>query len=77
VREFRYLVKDWKLKFPDREIVNGLGARMGLGGDFSLSAEQYIGLLLSSGHVSVKGITLEKLGKGPIEVPSYDVLCLF
>jgi len=58
---------------PDREIVNELGARMGLGKDFGLNAEQYIGLLLSSGHVSVEGITLDKLGKGPIEVPPYDV----
>ncbi|MCJ7523582.1 MAG: molybdopterin-dependent oxidoreductase, partial [Dehalococcoidia bacterium] len=58
---------------PDREIVNELGVKMGLGKDFVLSAEQYVERVLSSGHPSMEGVTLEKLKKGPVEVAPYNV----
>jgi molybdopterin-containing oxidoreductase family molybdopterin binding subunit len=57
----------------DRDIVNELGSRMGLGEEFGLSAELYIERVLSSGHPSMEGITLEKLEEGPVEVAPYDV----
>jgi molybdopterin-containing oxidoreductase family molybdopterin binding subunit len=57
----------------DRDIVNELGSRMGLGEEFSLSAEQYVERVISSGHPSMEGITLEKLKEGPVEVAPYDV----
>jgi len=56
----------------DRDIVNELGSRMGLGEEFGLSAEAYVEAILSSGHPSVEGITLDKLKEGPVEVPPYD-----
>jgi len=58
---------------PDRDIVNEIGLRMGLGKDFPLSAEQYVGRVLSSGHPSMEGVTLEKLKEGPVEVAPYNV----
>jgi molybdopterin-containing oxidoreductase family molybdopterin binding subunit len=57
----------------DRDIVNEVGLRMGLGDDFVLTAEQYVDRVLSSGHPSVEGITLEKLKEGPVAVPPYNV----
>jgi anaerobic selenocysteine-containing dehydrogenase len=56
----------------DLEIVNGLASRLGLGGHFSRSAEQWIELLLCSGHPSVAGVTLERLRHGPVELPPYE-----
>jgi molybdopterin-containing oxidoreductase family molybdopterin binding subunit len=58
---------------PDRNIVNEIGLRMGLPKDFPLSAEQYVERVLSSGHPSMEGVTLEKLKKGPVEVAPYDI----
>jgi molybdopterin-containing oxidoreductase family molybdopterin binding subunit len=46
---------------------------MGLGEEFGLSAELYVERVLSSGHPSMEGITLEKLEEGPVEVAPYDV----
>ncbi|MEE8470071.1 MAG: molybdopterin-dependent oxidoreductase [Dehalococcoidia bacterium] len=57
----------------DRDIVNEIGLRMGFGDEFVLSAEQYVERVLSSGHPSMEGITLEKLKQGPVEVAPYDV----
>jgi len=57
----------------DRDIVNEIGPKMGLGEDFQVSAEQYIDRILSSGHPSMEGITLEKLKQGPVEVAPYAV----
>jgi len=57
---------------PDRDIVNEIGLRMGLPKDFPLSAEQYVERVLSSGHPSMEGITLEKLKQGPVEVAPYN-----
>ncbi len=57
---------------PDRDIVNEIGLRMGLGDDFPVSAEQYVERLLSSGHPSMEGITLEKLKEGPVEAAPYN-----
>jgi anaerobic selenocysteine-containing dehydrogenase len=58
---------------PDLEILTELAGRMGLGEYFDKSAEEYIELLLSSGHPSVEGITLEKLKKGPVPMPSHSL----
>jgi len=58
---------------PDRDIVNEIGLRMGLPKDFPLSAEEYVKRVLSSGHPSMEGITLEKLQKGPVETPPYTI----
>ena len=58
---------------PDRDIVNELGLKMGLGEDFVLSAEEYVDRVLSSGHPSMEGVTLEKLKQGPVEVAPYNV----
>jgi anaerobic dimethyl sulfoxide reductase subunit A len=57
----------------DRDIVNEVGLRMGLGPDFVLTSEQYVERVLSSGHPSMEGVTLEKLEKGPVEAAPYDV----
>jgi len=57
----------------DRDIVNEIGLKMGLGEDFQLSAEQYVERVLSSGHPSMEGITLEKLKEGPVEAAPYGV----
>jgi anaerobic selenocysteine-containing dehydrogenase len=61
----------------DFDIANELGSRMGFGEHFSRSAEEYIELLLSSGHPSVEGVTLERLKAGPVKVPSYEVPVFF
>lgn len=58
---------------PDRDIVNEIGLRLGLGKDFVISAEQYIERVLSSGHPSVEGITLQKLKEGPVEAAPYSM----
>jgi molybdopterin-containing oxidoreductase family molybdopterin binding subunit len=58
---------------PDRDIVNEIGLRMGLPKDFPVSAEEYVKRLLSSGHPSMEGITLEKLQQGPVEVGPYTI----
>ena len=58
---------------PDVEIVNELAARMGLGEHFSMSAEQYIEVLISSRHPSMQGMTLDRLKEGPVELPHYHV----
>ena len=52
---------------PDIEIYTLLARRMGLGEFFQKSDVEYIELLLSSGHPSLEGITLEKLKEGPIK----------
>jgi len=57
---------------PDRDIVNEIGLRMGLPKDFPVTAEQYVERILSSGHPSMEGITLEKLKQGPVEVAPYN-----
>ncbi|MFC1823714.1 molybdopterin-dependent oxidoreductase [Thermodesulfobacteriota bacterium] len=59
------------------DIVNNVGAKMGFEEHFCRSAEEYMELLLSSEHPSVKGITLEKLKETPVELPEYDVPVLF
>jgi len=58
---------------PDLEILAELAQKMGFGEYFDKSAEEYIELLLSSGHPSVEGITLQKLREGPVEVNPYPV----
>ncbi|UCG83691.1 MAG: molybdopterin-dependent oxidoreductase [Dehalococcoidia bacterium] len=58
---------------PDRDIVNELGLKLGLGEDFVLSAEEYVRRVVTSGHPSMEGITLEKLKQGPVEVGPYNV----
>jgi len=58
---------------PDLEILTELAQKMGFGEYFNKSAEEYIDLLLSSGHPSVEGITLEKLKEGPVQVRPYPV----
>jgi len=57
----------------DRDIVNEIGLRMGLPKDFPVTAEQYVERILSSGHPSMEGITLEKLQKGPVETAPYTI----
>jgi molybdopterin-containing oxidoreductase family molybdopterin binding subunit len=51
----------------DLEIFTELAKRMDLEEFFNQSAEEYIELLLSSGHPSMEGITLEKLREGPMK----------
>jgi molybdopterin-containing oxidoreductase family molybdopterin binding subunit len=58
---------------PDRDIVNEIGLRMGLPKDFPVTAEQYVERVLSSGHPSMEGVTLEKLKQGPVEVGPYTI----
>lgn len=50
----------------DLEIYTELAQRMGFGEFFDKSAEQYIEMLLSSGHPSLEGITLEKIRETPM-----------
>lgn len=57
----------------DLDIVNDLASRLGLGEYFGRSAEQWIELLLSSGHPSVADVTLERLRHGPGELRPYEV----
>jgi anaerobic selenocysteine-containing dehydrogenase len=61
----------------DFDIANELGSRMGFGEHFGQSAEESIELLLSSGHPSVEGITLERLKEGPVKLPPYEVPIFF
>ncbi|MBE0481627.1 MAG: molybdopterin-dependent oxidoreductase, partial [Dehalococcoidia bacterium] len=58
---------------PDRDIVNDLGIRMGLGEDFPVSAEEFVRRVLESGHPSMEGVTLGKLEKGPVEAAPYSM----
>jgi anaerobic selenocysteine-containing dehydrogenase len=58
---------------PDLDILTELAGKMGLGEFFDKSAEEYIELLLSSGHPSMEGITLEDLKKGPVPLPSHSI----
>jgi anaerobic dimethyl sulfoxide reductase subunit A len=51
----------------DLDIFNELAKRMGLGEFFDKSEEDYIEMILSSGHPSMEGITLEKLREGPMK----------
>ena len=51
--------------------ITELAKRMGLGKFFDKSEEEYIEMLLSSGHPSLEGITLEKLKKGPMKPKPY------
>jgi anaerobic selenocysteine-containing dehydrogenase len=51
----------------DLEIYTELAQRMGLGEFFDKSADEYIEMLLSSGHPSLQGITLDKLREGPLK----------
>jgi molybdopterin-containing oxidoreductase family molybdopterin binding subunit len=55
------------------DMVNAVGKRMGFEAHFDRSAEEYLELLLSSGHASMEGVTLEKLKKRPINLPDYEV----
>lgn len=57
----------------DLDIVNDLASRLGLRDYFGRTAEQWIELLLSSGHPSVADVTLERLRHGPVELPPYEV----
>ncbi len=61
----------------DVDIVNSVGTRLGFGEHFSRSEEEYLELLLSSNHPSLKGVTLERLRKQPLEPPAYDVPQIF
>lgn len=51
----------------DLDIFTDLARRMGLGELFDKSSEEYIELLLSSGHPSMEGITLKKLKESPMK----------
>jgi len=46
---------------------------MGFPEHFNRSAEECVELLLSSGHPSVEGVTLERLKEGPVKIPPYEV----
>ena len=50
----------------DLDIMAHLAKRMGMDGYLDKSAEEYIELLLASGHPSMEGITLEKLKERPV-----------
>lgn len=52
----------------DVEILNGLAMRMGFERYFDQSEEEFVDLLLASGHPSVEGINVEALRKGPAKV---------
>jgi anaerobic selenocysteine-containing dehydrogenase len=56
-------------------IASELGRRMGYGEYFTKNDEAYIDSLLASEHVSLDGITLEKLKEAPALLPHYDVPC--
>jgi anaerobic selenocysteine-containing dehydrogenase len=55
----------------DLEIFTELARRMGLSEFFDKSDEEYIEMLLSSGHPCLEGITLEKLREGPVRLKPY------
>jgi anaerobic selenocysteine-containing dehydrogenase len=55
------------------DLINGIAEQMGLGEHFSMTDEQYIGLMLSSGHPSLEGITLDKLKQGPVLSRPFEV----
>ncbi|MFC1822138.1 molybdopterin-dependent oxidoreductase [Thermodesulfobacteriota bacterium] len=57
---------------PDFEIMKGLAKRMGFGEFFDKRAEDYLEVLLQSGHPSMEGVTLEKLRQGPFTMPSHS-----
>jgi len=52
----------------DVSILTDLAKRMGFGNHFNKSEEEYVDLLLDSGHSSVEGITVEKLKQGPARI---------
>ena len=59
----------------DMDIFNKLAQRMGLGEFFNKSVEEYVeDLFSSSGHPSIKDVTVEKLKEGPVRHPYADRL---
>ncbi|MFC1966671.1 molybdopterin-dependent oxidoreductase [Chloroflexota bacterium] len=52
----------------DFNIVSSFAKRMGFEGYFNKSEEEFIDLLLNSGHPSVDGITVDKLKEGPAKI---------
>lgn len=52
----------------DMEIFTELAQRMGLGQFFDKNEEEYLEMLLSSGHPSIEGITLDKLREQPMKL---------
>ncbi len=51
----------------DMRIVSELAKRLGFEKYFDKSDEEFVDLLLASGHPSVEGITVQRLKQGPIE----------
>jgi molybdopterin-containing oxidoreductase family molybdopterin binding subunit len=58
---------------PDPEILKELARRMDLGDHFEKTHEQVIESILASGYPAEVGITLEMLGKGPVQAHSPDM----
>ncbi|MFC1821461.1 molybdopterin-dependent oxidoreductase [Thermodesulfobacteriota bacterium] len=54
------------------DIVNAIGSMMGFDEHFNLNGEEYLELLLSHDHPSVKGISLDKLKNEPVELPKSE-----
>jgi anaerobic selenocysteine-containing dehydrogenase len=56
------------------DIGNAVGRRMGFENEFRYTQEEYVDMLLSSDHPSMRGVTLERLTHGPVKLQdAYDV----
>lgn len=56
----------------DLEIFSALARKMGIEGFLEKSVKEYLEILLASGHPSMAGITLDRLGEGPVPPAPHD-----
>jgi len=56
----------------DFQIAADLGRRMGFGGYFNKTMEQYIEEILASGHPTMEGVSVERLKAGPVMAKPLD-----
>lgn len=66
------LIEPYYESRSDLEIFDELARRMGLGEFFDKTAEEYIEMLLSSGHPAMEGMTLEKLKERPVKPKTWS-----
>jgi len=58
---------------PDLDIMAEVAKRMGIDGCLTQTHEEYVELLLASGHPSMEGITLERLKESPMPPAAHSV----
>jgi molybdopterin-containing oxidoreductase family molybdopterin binding subunit len=58
---------------PELDVATDVARRMGIEGFLGQTQEEYIEQVLASGHPSMKGVTMEKLGEGPVLPATYSL----